>query len=372
MGTRDPSTSGWRERLDRALFRPESRREWMVYWGFITLIVFSVFEFAAATQYEEYRQEWTTVRLWLHGVLVTIFTIEIVLRVIARPSPRQYLFRWEGLVDLAAVLPALFAFVLPFAAYDSAWLRALRLLRLLRIAKLLQHVKTAGNEHLEILARLAPYFAIGLAAKTVFLFLEYVGYWPRIEGLEIVMTVIGFAIGILLSTRLATVHGRTYTFDERVEHLTGSVEAARPYVTDDRNLFVWLRKIYDIVASGGTERGFDEANEKLLRSEGGNIPGPIYNALHQNAQFLVHRVRTRTPRVYTRLLTRITVIYMALVIATIPGLTGLISTLLVIYVLGGMTLIVEFMDQPFDPSQDSLINSDISGLERYLTHHGWL
>lgn len=50
-----------------------------------------------------------------------------------------------------------------------------------------------------------------------------------------------------------------------------------------------------------------------------------------------------------------------MVIAAIPGLTGLLSTLLVGY-----------MDQPFDPTEDSLINADVSGLERYLVHHGYL
>lgn len=290
--------SRWREHLDKALFCPERYSHWVIYWAIVGVIVLSVFEFAAASQYPEYQEGWSHVRSWFHVGIVAFFTVEILLRIIARPRPRDYLLRWEGLVDLSAILPALLAPVLPIGTFDSAWLRALRIIRLLRVASLLRHAKTTKNEHLEVLARLAPFFAIGLAAKAIFLFLEDAGYWPRIEGLETVMTVVGFAIGILLSTRLATVHSRIYTFDERIEHLTGSVEAARPYVSDERNLHRWLQKIYCIVASGGTERGFDDASNELAESEGHHIPPPVYNAMQQNAHFIVHRVRTRTPRVY--------------------------------------------------------------------------
>lgn len=361
-----------RQQLEHALFNPVRTWQWIVYWTIIALIFASVLELAILAQYPEVhagRHDW----FWIFNVAVLgIFGLEILLRIIARPRPKDYLFTWQGLVDLLAIIPAAITLVgpVPLSVADSLWLRTLRVIRLLRVAKLLQHVRRVQNEHLAVLARLAPYFAMGVALKATILYLEGLGYWPEIDGLETVITIIGFAIGILLSTRLGTVHDRIYSFDARVQGMLGSVEAARPYVSSDKILLDWVEDIAAVVMSGGERSGFEEANEKLARGEGDQIPADIYNSMHRDAQFLVHRVRTRTPRVYTRLLSRLTVMYIVVVIATIPGLTGLVSSLLVIYVLGGMTMIVEFMDKPFDPSEDSLINSDMSGLEVYLSYHG--
>ncbi|MCP1728574.1 hypothetical protein J2T60_002588 [Natronospira proteinivora] len=359
-----------RQWLDGALFEPRSKAQWIVYWLVVALILSSVIELAIVAQYPEAATEHMGALRIFHFGLVVFFTIEILLRVFTRPAPRAYLFTWQGAIDLVAVVPGLLSLFVPTVTIDSAWIRSLRLLRLVRSSSLLKHVKKAKNEHLEVLARLSPFFAGGIALKAALLYLEGLGLWPRIHGIDTMITVIGFAIGILLSTRLATVHTRIYGFDQQMELLTGSVEAARPHVNDERNVLSWLDTIYRIIASGGEKTGLDEANDELRKKEGKSIPAPIFNSMHQCAQFLVHRVQTRTPRVYTRLLTRLTVIYTIMVIVAIPGLTGLISSLLVIYVLGGMTLIVEFMDKPFDPHEDSLINSDISGLERYLKHNG--
>jgi hypothetical protein len=56
--------------------------------------------------------------------------------------------------------------------------------------------------------------------------------------------------------------------------------------------------------------------------------------------------------------------------ATMPGVTGLIATILTIYAIGGMSIIVNAMDKPYEVSEDSFVNADISGLERYLKEEG--
>jgi len=66
-------------------------------------------------------------------VVVTVFSFEYLLRVVAAPQKLVFIFSFQGIVDLLAIAPF---FLL---GLDARWLRALRLLRLLRILKLQTH-----------------------------------------------------------------------------------------------------------------------------------------------------------------------------------------------------------------------------------------
>ena len=355
--------------LDHALFEPKTRGQWLVYWIIIAAILSTTIELAILSQYRDLYIE----NQWFFRigniVLVIFFTVELLLRLICRPLPTSYLFTWQGIIDIVVLIPAWISLIFPIALVNLLWIRALRLLRLVKAAALLKHAKRGNREHLEVLSRLAPLFASAIALKTGMLFLEGLNYWPRITGLETIITVVGFAIGILLSSRLATVHSRIYGFDQAIQSLTGSVEAARPYA-DSRLLLKWLKEIHEIIISGGDDQGFSRCNKELREELGALIPAPIYNAMQRDALYVVHRVRTRTPRVYTTLLVRLSGIYIFVLMATMPGVTGLIATILAIYAIGGMSIIVNAMDKPYEMSEDSFVNADLSGLERYLQEEG--
>jgi serine phosphatase RsbU (regulator of sigma subunit) len=75
---------------------------------------------------------------WSEILIVTVFTFEYVLRIVAARKKLAFIFSFHGLVDLLAIAPF---YVLGF---DARWLRALRLLRLLRVLKLQTHVLEAS------------------------------------------------------------------------------------------------------------------------------------------------------------------------------------------------------------------------------------
>lgn len=358
-----------RQWLDHALFEPRTRGQWIVYWLIIAAILSTTVELAVLSQYSDTYAD----NQWLFRAsnvfLIAFFTLELLLRLICRPRPREYLFTWQGIIDLVVLIPAWASLIFPIPLVSLLWVRVLRLLRLVKAAALLKHAKRGNREHLAVLSRLTPLFASAIALKTGMLFLEGVGYWPRVTGLETIITVVGFAIGILLSSRLATVHSRIYGFDQAIQSLTGSVEAARAYA-DSRLLLKWLKEIHEIIVSGGEDQGFSHWNKELREEVGGVIPPPIYNAMQRDASYVLHRVRTRTPRVYTTLLLRLSGLYIFVLMATIPGVTGLIATILAIYAIGGMSIVVNAMDKPYEVSEDSFVNADLSGLERYLQEEG--
>jgi len=365
MSSGHPPRIGVRKWVDGALFAPNTKYQWFAYWAVVVLILTITAELAIFSQYPAFYAKHAKVFEHYHLVITAIFTVELCLRIWCRPLPRDYLLSWQGAFDLLAIIPAWIAMALGIPATNVLWLRGLRLLRLLRAASLLYEARRLRNPHMEVLSRLAPIFAIVIAVKTTMLYLETAGLWPSFHGFEPIITVIGFSIGILLSSRLATVHARIYAFDQAIEALVGSVEAARAHV-DNKPLIQWLSALHESILSGKQTESFAATSLALRTTIGAAIPAPIYNAMQRDAHFILHRAQTQTPRVYTLLLMRLTTLYMFVLMTTIPGVTGLFSVLLAVYALGGMSIIVDAMDKPFDVSDDSFVNADISGLETYL------
>jgi phosphoserine phosphatase RsbU/P len=66
-------------------------------------------------------------------VVITVFSFEYLLRIVAAPQKLGFIFSFQGIVDLLAIAPFF------LIGLDARWLRALRLLRLLRILKLQTH-----------------------------------------------------------------------------------------------------------------------------------------------------------------------------------------------------------------------------------------
>lgn len=357
--------------LDRAFFDPATKGQTSVYLFILILIVISILHLSIAVQYPEFRKNHDLLFQIPEWIITVLFSIEILFRIALRPHPRSYLFTSSALIDLLAVLPTWLGLFLPLQEVELTWLRSLRMVRLLRSIKLSHSANRLKNRSLKLLANIAPFMALAFAVKAVLLYLESLGLWPKIPGLGTVVSVVGFAIGVLLSTKLATVQNRMYTFEERIAQLVGSVEAARAHSPHPEILQDWLYQIYRMIRTGVGWEDFESANRKLIESHEGQVPGPIWLNLHQHARFLLHRMWTVTPEAYDQVLKNITIIYIATVILTIPGLTGLLASFLVIYVLGGLFIVIDSMDLPFDPSGDALINSDLSSLERYLSELGF-
>ena len=57
------------------------------------------------------------------------------------------------------------------------------------------------------------------------------------------------------------------------------------------------------------------------------------------------------------------------IVFVIPGLTGLVSVLVLSYVFFGMFFLVDDMDRPLDYSNDSLIQANLEPLEEFIDNH---
>lgn len=86
--------------------------------------------------------------LWLEEILflvdkiaVSLFTLEYLLRIWTSKNPMRFVFSWEGVVDLVAILPFYLA---KFGGFDGAYVEVFLLLRILRILKF---TVMYGQEH---------------------------------------------------------------------------------------------------------------------------------------------------------------------------------------------------------------------------------
>jgi hypothetical protein len=70
-----------------------------------------------------------------------------------------------------------------------------------------------------------------------------------------------------------------------------------------------------------------------------------------------------------RFLVTATIIYGVSIVLMVPGLFGFFCVVLIVYVLGGLSLLVDAMDRPFD-SRQHLIRADNKVLVEYLQSSG--
>jgi serine phosphatase RsbU (regulator of sigma subunit) len=82
--------------------------------------------------------DWALRALWIEEiVVVTVFSFDYLLRIVAAKQKLAYVVSFQGLVDLLSIAPFF------LARFDTRWVRVLRLLRLLRVLKLQTHILEA-------------------------------------------------------------------------------------------------------------------------------------------------------------------------------------------------------------------------------------
>lgn len=130
----EKSNTHWRVRLHEIIFEadtPEGKGfDIALIWAILLSILFVVLE-----SVKEIRDEYGQILYFGEWFFTIVFTIEIILRMIAVKHPLRYLFSFYGVVDLLAVIPTYLSFFIP-GAQSLLVIRTFRLLRIFRILKL--------------------------------------------------------------------------------------------------------------------------------------------------------------------------------------------------------------------------------------------
>lgn len=355
--------------LRDAFDEPKTKGQLIVTLVSMAAVVGSIFHIAFTSEHPDTVQEYVTTIDGIEWAFTIFFTVEIGLRIFAKPRPRDYALSPFGIIDILAVAPTWLSLVFP-GLPNLNWLRALRLIRLLRIVEVLRRTQIGTARGWGLLLQLAPFMAYAFILKTIIVVLEGAGIWPEIPGLNLVISVIGFAIGVLLSTRLGTVQSRMYDFEVSIANLAATIRIIRNNVPDPELLKRFTRSLERYSQAQCDYEEAQTALERVAEAGPGSVGPPIWVNFNQNAQFAVERLGVAATSEYTRILRNVVVIYIVAVLLVIPGLTGLLSAALVVYVLGGMFMLVMNMEQPYSCDQESLINADLEPLFRLNREDG--
>jgi hypothetical protein len=332
----------------------------------ILLVYVSIAQLAIDVRYPELVFSNMTAFLACEYFVLGIFTIEVGIRMIFDPNRWQYFKRFSGIVDLLAIVPGLLAIFLPF--FDStAWLRVLRLFRLFRIFKLIHYGEIAGG----ITQALTPFFAIAVGLKGIMIAVEGQGWWPEMNNLNVVIGVVGFSLAILLGAKLQVINSRLYSIEDAVCRIVGAMRDMQNNREIFSDLCDWAYELeFSLIYSGQDKpdlirrmRLKTDDLEKNLEEAG--VGGPNTAGFHRDVAYLLHRTLARTPPSYEKFLRTVVCTYTAVVIATVPGLVGFFATFLLVYVLGGLFIIIDDMDRPLDFSPESLIAVRLDPLTQF-------
>lgn len=352
-----------RDRIMQLLDDPTTRGGRFVSLTMLILIYLSVAQVIVEMRYHEFAVRHAQVFHALESLVLAVFTLELVLRLVFSRHRSRYLGSFYGLIDVLAVAPGLAGLLLPIRS-ETAWLRVFRILRFARVSKVIRSGSILGG----IRGRLTPYLAMVLGLKGIMVALEGEPWWPEIGNLSVVISVVGFALAILLGTKLRIVSNRYYALEDAVCRIVGSLRdlQANPEVRGRAR--AWAARFEavltapDLALVQEIRRGTDALERELERAE---IGGPNTAWFHRDVEFVLHRALTRTPEVFDSFLRNITIAYTATVIIAIPGLTGFLSSILVTYVLGGVFLIIDDMDRPLDYGAESFIDISLDPLSRF-------
>lgn len=355
-----------RKRIYEALEAPSNPIERTISYVVLSLILISIVSLVIQERFPKFadsNSEWLIVLEW---VVLIVFGTEYLTRAVVTPRLRDYVLDWNGAIDLIAVLPSFVGLLFPVVP-NITWLRALRLFRLLRILKLVKEGRRTDGLWSGIFARLAPFIGLALAFKTVVLLFEQETWWINAKDLAAMLAVMGFVIGVLLATKLGSAQRRIYAVEDALTDIVGMLEGLRHNSSDESTLKKWAEELQCVLSSGDGLDRFRRTHTIMSRQLGKEMPAPFAVSLQQKTSFLLHRVETTTPKSYDQFLRNITILYTALVILVMPGLVGFFSAALVVYVLGGMYVIISDMDRPINHDREALIDADIEPLTLFIS-----
>jgi hypothetical protein len=357
-----------RRQVIEVLDNPRTPAAVAVSLGLLAMIYVSVTAVVIEFRYPDFAETHAFAFHVADMVILAVFGGELLLRLVCYERPLRYLFSWMGLIDVLAVVPGLVAYAFPTSP-NLAWLRTLRILRLLRVLKFIHVTRAQSGLVGGITKKILPFIALAVGIKGVMVSFETASWWPVFGDLTVVVAVTGFGISILLGTKLGVANRRLYDIEDGVARIVGSARYLRklhPRAT--RHMQAWAREL-EVLLTDYDQRErwkFQErtdALEQVLLDE--NVSGPAVAMFHRDVEFILHRAASTTPPAYERFLRSVTGFYSLMVLFAIPGITGFLSTALVIYVLGGMYVLIDDMDRPMEQDDDSLISADLHPLSQF-------
>jgi len=174
---------------------------------------------------------------------------------------------------------------------------------------------------------------------------------------------------MLLGTKLSVLNNRMYAIEDSLCRCVGSLKIfweKDPSIHAE--LIDWSRTLLETIKNPHKEKinSMRKINNGLYQMLALKHDGPNLTNFARDIAYILHRATASSPFAYENLLRDIVAIFTLVILLVIPGLTGLVSILVLSYVFFGMFLLVDDMDRPLDFSDGSLITANLEPLEEFI------
>jgi hypothetical protein len=326
---------------------------------FLTPILLYI-ELVSPILYNAYSNVFTNLDLFI----ISFFLIDLLLRLIGSDKKLSYIFSINGFIDIISVVPEFISIVFGLGI-NSAWLRVLRLFR---VGKIVSTHKGTGI--LSGFTGVVLIISAGIiSAKVLILILESYGYIPVFDNISLVLGLVSFSLAMLLGTKLSVVNGRLNQLEDAITRIVAGIKVF--WFTDissRKYLQSWVKEFYKSLKNPTQESvsNMRKITNALYESIGKNGVNPNLVGFSRDVAFVLNTSLSEVNPFYEKFLKEVTFVFTIVIVTTVPGITGLVASLILSYIFFGMFYLIEDMDNPLDYGDESLITVNLDPLEEMI------
>lgn len=300
----------------------------------------------------------------LDKFIILFFSIDLLLRIYAAEKKSKYLLSINGFIDILSVVPEWIAIYLGSGG-NSVWLR---ILRLFRVGKLVSVKKGSGL--LSGFTGIVAVMSVGIiSVKVLVLIIESYGWLPEFDNISLVLGLVSFSLAMLLGTKLSVVNGRLNDLEDSLTSIVAGIKVFWFTNKDSRpHLKRWVIAFHKLLKNPDAEAVSNMRKETnlLYESIGDEGINPNLVKFSRDVAFVTNTSITEVNPFYEKFLKEVIIVFTVVVVGAVPGVTGLVASLILSYIFFGMFFLIEDMDHPLDYSDESLITVNLDPLEELI------
>ena len=326
---------------------------------FLTPILLYI-ELVSPSLYGDFKKVFVSLDL----IIISFFLVDLCLRLYSAEKKLSYIFSINGFIDIVSVIPEFISITFGLNI-NSAWLR---ILRLFRVGKIISTHRGSGV--LSGFTGVVLIISAGIiSAKVLILILESYGFIPEFENISLVLGLVSFSLAMLLGTKLSVVNGRLNQLEDSVTRIVAGIKVF--WFTDISSrdyLDKWVNEFYLCIKNPTQDSvsAMRKSTNELYENIGERGMNPNLVSFSRDVAFVVNTSLSEVNPFYEKFLKEVTFVFTIVIVTTVPGLTGLVASLILSYIFFGMFYLIEDMDNPLDYSEESLITVNLSPLEEMI------
>lgn len=296
-------------------------------------------------------------------IIFYFFTIDLLLRIVSAKSHTKYLFSQNGFIDVLSVIPEWIG-ILMGLGINTKWVR---ILRLFRISKIL--ISRQGGKLINGFTGVILSITVGIISiKVLILIFERESWFPVFDNISLILGLVSFSLAMLLGTKLSIVNNRLHSLEQTVAKV--GVALRLLLINTDKHtekLTNWIYDFQNVIKNPTDEKvlQMEHKTDELFKAfcpPGAPLDSNLLN-FSRDVEFILSTATTEVSPAYEKFLKEVTIVFTVVVLVAVPGITGLVASLVLSYIFFGMFYLIEDMDHPLDYKEGSLITVNLKPID---------